>query len=659
MNTINYSDYLDRVYGCWLGKCVAGTVGAPYEGMKELLNFEFDPAMIETTLPNDDLDLQILWLAVLEKKGIDFTPNDLAEAFFTRCPYAPGEYAIFKKNYARGIRPPTSGGFNNQYYIEGMGCPIRSEIWACIAPGNPKLAAELAAKDGVLDHRGNSVLAEQFLAGLESAAFFESDLDKLIDVGLSLIPQVSRADERSPKISKLITDVRDWCKKSDDWRYVRSQILRKYGHPDCTNLFQNIGITILSLYLGEMDLIKTTMIALNCGFDTDCTCATAGAILGIIHGAKRLIEKHDLHDNGYDLKVDAPRRSNSIFDLAEDTAAMGIYFAEQINKETKITDAPVVPVIRNEHHQPVDIQVLYVDKPAIGIGDSRNIYVRFINKTQTTIQGSIVIDLPIGWRIDTSSAYVELGPCETKNLSLRIKVNSDIPVLQERNICHVTFTPENSKPITYDFGLVGAAVWKVFGPFWQNNTDMSEIKPGERYHKYFNVVHPENDFDVIRTYHLNTRVDLNHEYMTTDEILGPPTSGDAAKEGQIFNAYEDLFSVNDMIGFQGPCVVYAIRRLISPEQRTLGIQIGHTDAFKLWINGDLVSERDNTDWWTAENVHIKDFTLKKGLNTILVKLVRRSANANFSIVFTKGGPCTEHYFDFASENPGIAFRNNI
>ena len=171
MKQLTYSVYLDKVYGAWLGKGVGGTLGGPYEGRKQLFDYKFDSRAVQVMLPNDDLDLQVLWLDVLERVGIDFTSEDLADNFLTRCPYSPGEYAYFKKNYARGIRPPVSGAFNNRYYINGMGCPIRSEIWACVAPGNPQLAAALAAKDGVLDHAGDSVYAEQYLAAMEASAF--------------------------------------------------------------------------------------------------------------------------------------------------------------------------------------------------------------------------------------------------------------------------------------------------------------------------------------------------------------------------------------------------------------------------------------------------------------------------------------------------------
>lgn len=51
------------------------------------------------------------------------------------------------KNYMRGIKPPYSGIINNPFFMEGMGCPIRSEIWGIINAGNPKQATEYAYID--------------------------------------------------------------------------------------------------------------------------------------------------------------------------------------------------------------------------------------------------------------------------------------------------------------------------------------------------------------------------------------------------------------------------------------------------------------------------------------------------------------------------------
>lgn len=67
--TLTYEQYFDKVYGCWLGKCIAGTIGAPYEGMKQYLKLDYSPDLFKEMLPNDDLDLQVLWLEHWNAKG--------------------------------------------------------------------------------------------------------------------------------------------------------------------------------------------------------------------------------------------------------------------------------------------------------------------------------------------------------------------------------------------------------------------------------------------------------------------------------------------------------------------------------------------------------------------------------------------------------------
>ena len=110
MTTIPYAAYLDKVYGCFLGKTVIGTLGAPYEGIKMPLELPFGPEMINTMLPNDDLDLQVLWLDVAEQYGPDFTSDQLLDRFVNYCDYSPGEYAVMRKNYARVITYRSSAG---------------------------------------------------------------------------------------------------------------------------------------------------------------------------------------------------------------------------------------------------------------------------------------------------------------------------------------------------------------------------------------------------------------------------------------------------------------------------------------------------------------------------------------------------------------------
>ncbi|MEG1276351.1 MAG: ADP-ribosylglycohydrolase family protein, partial [Ruthenibacterium sp.] len=66
---INQQVYLDKVHGGWFGKCLGGAAGAPVEGFKCLIETRHYTETLRTDLPNDDLDLQLLWLEVLQEKG--------------------------------------------------------------------------------------------------------------------------------------------------------------------------------------------------------------------------------------------------------------------------------------------------------------------------------------------------------------------------------------------------------------------------------------------------------------------------------------------------------------------------------------------------------------------------------------------------------------
>ena len=628
--TITYGQYWDKVFGAWLGKSIAGTIGAPYEGRKELFHYEYDPKAIREMLPNDDLELQVLWLEVLEKKGIYFHSDDLAEAFLRQCPYAPGEYGVFMKNFARGIHPPLSGAFNNRYYINGMGCPIRAEIWACIAPGNPRLAAEFAAKDGILDHEGDSVYAEQFWAAIESAAFFESDLGRLLDIGLEYLPEGSR-------IRRLVSDTISWCESEASWEKVRESIIRRYGHPDCTNLYQNTGFTLLALLHGKDNFIDATMIALNCGYDTDCSCATAGALLGIIQGAAYLKETYDFYDTSYKLAIDVVRPDNKLETLATDTCRVGLTVAEALNRDLKIVGAPdYVPVPTTRLHD-LRYRVDYHGDPVIGWGETKTVTLR-VEKDHPAVEDMVLqadLTIPEGWESDWSPRTLRLTD-DGVSIEVAFRLAEGLTLLQECNRMELTLTG-SGKSYSYTFGLNGAQIWKVYGPFWENAVRFAPTELGEWYSaQNLGLEDPDISTDAVRNYHLNAVADPERDYLSDSPSY------------RLANIKEDLFSVSDLFGYQGPCVAYAERLLYCPEDREVHLLVGHTDAYRIWINGELVSESDKREWWTAENKHHRGIRLNKGSNKILLKCIRHGKEAEYSLIFSEKGSCMPQQFDHGS-----------
>ncbi len=632
---MTYEQYLDKVYGCFLGKTVAGTMGAPYEGIKMPLELEFKPEMINTMLPNDDLDLQVLWLDVVKKYGEDFTSYDLQKCFCENCDYSPGEYAVMRKNYEKGIYPPESGRFCNDFYIQGMGCPIRSEIWACLFPAQPARAADFSARDGVLDHEGESVYAERFFAALESFAFFEEDLDCLIQSALGVVP----ADA---KIRTLICDTLAWCEEYEDVKAVLARILHKYGHPDCTNLFQNIGITLTALLKGNLDLIKTSMDALNCGFDTDCTCATAGAVIGVIRGAKSLIEEYDLGDVKFVLGVRSPDHTDSVYDLSVEIAELGAFLSPEA-----IEDAPDV-TFTFEKRDPLTFTVTYPQGPSISFGQTKPVVLHVTNTTEQEICTSLIID---GLGKQTIHGLA-LSAGATAQLSLQFSVDADARELYEKNIVHVGYALEDQE-YGYEFGLSGAAAWKVTGPIWKTDPECTTealLAVPNYWHLFAGVQHDGDSTDIVRRFHLNFAPDTDTEYLTEEELFTAPNKHGKYVE-EVFVQEQDSFTMNDLFGFKGPCTAYLSRVLLCPEDMTVCVQVGHSAPFALYINGEKIAERKSCDTWTAENVHVQGVKLRAGENRIVLRLTRVNADAKYNLIFSEGPTCATHYVCMGSVNP--------
>lgn len=304
---INQTDYRNRVLGCWMGKNIGGTLGAPFEWRRQVNAVSFYAQDLGgEPLPNDDLDIQLLWLVALEERGIDLDANLLSEYWTLYVTPHWSEYGTAKINMRSGLQPPLSGAFGNAYK-DSCGAFIRSEIWACIAPGHPALAARYACQDAILDHGdGEGTYAAVFTAALESAAFVLQDIESLIDVALSYIPG-------DCGVVGAVRCVREARHAGHSWLEARDAVLAGFrgdtffGYPAHTSdedrrkgfadgrrgwdAPSNIGMLLIGLLYGKGDFGQSLCTAVNCGEDTDCTAATAGAIFGILHGIAAIPDK--------------------------------------------------------------------------------------------------------------------------------------------------------------------------------------------------------------------------------------------------------------------------------------------------------------------------------------------------------------------------------
>ena len=276
---IGREEFRDKVFACWLGKNIGGTLGAPVECLRHTHALEFYDPVPEKAAPNDDLDLQLVWLKLLEDQGIDPSVRQFAEYWSRHAASYPwNEYGFFMRNFSRGLRPPVAGCFEN-YFVDEMGSPIRSEIWACLHPGDPQSAARMAWKDSALDHAGGEgMYGEMFWAALQSAAFVEEDPLTLIRIGLAAIPLSSH-------VARSIREA-FWCHQNGkSWGVARERIASRFGGIQPCNAVPNHGFTLIGWLYGK-DFGDKLCKAVNCGYDTDCTAATLGALLGILDGTR-------------------------------------------------------------------------------------------------------------------------------------------------------------------------------------------------------------------------------------------------------------------------------------------------------------------------------------------------------------------------------------
>lgn len=599
----NETEFRDRVFGCWLGKCIGGNIGAPYEGMKQRMNLSYSSAFLEKMLPNDDLDLQILWLEVLEKKGKSATATDYAVSFNENCDYAPGEYAFFKKNYKKGIMPPLSGTFNNEYFNEGMGAPIRSELWACLFPEDAQTAAHYARADASVDHceNGESVNGEVFLAVLESLAFGGGEVEPLIRKSLAYLPDGS-------KLKCAITDVLKWNAEGMDMNAILDCIIRDYGHSESAMVHQNVSIIVAALLKSGNDFTRAVMSAVNCGFDTDCTGATVGSVIGILVGGKEVSRLLGVNEAEYKLGVRSSRTDCRVSVLARDVADLALKFAFEPEAQEGVA-------------------VTQEGVPSIGFGERREIILRVstgkpIKNAEITLKASPPVVL------------------ETNNFVIDIENESVI-----RTFAYVPETekllPEAMPGEIYlggekigRFGLSGKRRWQIYGPFWKNNVTVPPLKAGESYWNYIPGTGDEF-MDTIRRFHISS---LPDESIDVQSVL----AGNAAIKAILADTEEDVVRLNGLTGFNGNSA-YLLQTCFHVEsERTAGIQIGRNTPIRVWLNGSLLAERDGNEMFYHETIHKLSVKLRKGVNTLAFWIVKNNEDTRFSYEFLSDGVCSDH-----------------
>lgn len=469
--------FRDQLMGCWMGKNCGGTLGTPLEkayGEEEPFNINWYPKLEPGGMPNDDLEMQLIWLKALEEVGPGLTARELAQYWLDHIGYNWDEYGLSKTNLRLGLLPPVSGAWNN-WFVDCMGCPIRSEIWACVAPGAPRRAVRYAYEDAICDHAGGeSIWGEFFNTAMESAAFVEGDVHRLLDIGRSYVPD-------GTKTARAIDAAREAHRKGQDWKAARKAVMKATPHYVAQYSPINMGFQVIGLLYGR-GFGHTLCLTVNCGYDTDCTGATVGAILGILKGYSKLTKKwteplgEDIATNecwgGIKNVTDGENPiARNLSELTDRTMAMSrrVMAGVDVSREELMADEDIFKLARKkpmrvtfsspEHPVHVD----YGRDPVMVPREKKALTTVIDNPHPETRKIECRLYGPKGWKITPNKQFVELQPHRSRSLQWEVAAEAaDI-----RNTNRLTFfveTEQRPSPPAVPVPLIGARALKVSGP---------------------------------------------------------------------------------------------------------------------------------------------------------------------------------------------------
>jgi ADP-ribosylglycohydrolase len=475
---IDVNAYREKVLGCWLGKAVGGTLGGPYEGQDGPLALTYYDPLPDRMLPNDDLDLQVVWLETIRRHGLPVDRRTLVDAWLAHVHLWPDEYGVACRNLAQGLYPPISGWYDNGF-TAGMGAAIRTEIWACLAPGDPQLAATLALEDACVDHAGEGVYAALYLAALESAAFVAGDCERLLDIAGDTIPSDCR-------VARAIADTRQWWAGSGDWQDVRLRILAEHGRQNFTDVAQNLAFIVLGWLAGGGEFDAALCTAVNCGKDTDCTGATLGALLGIL--SPEAIDQKWLKPIGRNLVLSpgmvGTHPPATLDALTDQVTELAVQVLRYYDSDVTLTDGLLIPeswagvaAPRHRRHdgialqslaphteslvatQPLVVHVMYPPQGALAPASPSEIGLRILNPTARRLVLNLHAHVPEGWWLDRPHRELNLDPGQAESFSLRITPPpADAPRVY-RNPLDLDFECEGLR-WTVTAGLVTTFPWR-------------------------------------------------------------------------------------------------------------------------------------------------------------------------------------------------------
>lgn len=315
---ISQVELRDKISGYWIGQLVGNYMGFPFEStyveesipvfIDRYYQFNSDSSLainrydlrgycaivanwLQGAFSDDDTDIEFVTLHAVEKYGLDINYQEITDmwvAHINRNIWCANREA--RKLMSQGYLPPATGSKRHNSEWHQIDPQLVNEIWSMFYPGMIDASverAEWAARITNDDWGTHPTIA---YAAMYSAAVFEDDVNKLVELACHFVPGDS-------PFSEGMRDVIKWHEMHEDWRSTRDLIFDKYFVYENETFEVPVSVAsslsnglmgIMALLYGKGDFVQTVGIAVSAGLDCDNQAATCGGLIGVIHGASAI-----------------------------------------------------------------------------------------------------------------------------------------------------------------------------------------------------------------------------------------------------------------------------------------------------------------------------------------------------------------------------------
>lgn len=393
---ISRTNYANKLYGFWLGQCIANWTGLVTE-MDKIGNIgaiktgEFytrdnwgkpdEPSIWGQGIPSnlsknidfvfakedsiwgsdDDTDIEFMYQHLIHTNKTSILTGEQIKDGWLKHIQQEEENFLWVSNQkaldlmTEGFVPPatsdpkfTSDSIYNNYY-EMIDAQLTTEIFGLFAPSRPDVALKMAKLPIQTTARENAEWISEFYVIMHSLASY---VDDDLTMNEKIIWMATQARKRLPNQSysaKMFDFVKESYDKNIPWEETRDGLYRKYQLEQtdgyimtsknlyCNGCFAagiNFGSSIISLLYGEGDIKETIKIGTLSGWDADNPTATWGGLLGFMIG-KDGVEKafEKKFSNKFNIHRTRINFPNHGLYTFEEMAQTGIFIIDRVVQE--------------------------------------------------------------------------------------------------------------------------------------------------------------------------------------------------------------------------------------------------------------------------------------------------------------------------------------